>query len=217
MVYQPSQILVQSRFFNGWCPATSLFRNDQVNSVSSEWDIAAPKGRRASQADLAHYKFIDPHDGLEHRLAGKQQQSHCLRKTALGLRWEPWCAGGNEPILCDEDMVRFQRIVQMQGQDLNCISTPQAQAIVRHLRMVRLESAVELLEKFGCPQLAVSIRKDYSVEPPTHQWLKEFASTMDIRVCAPAQLEEMRRKACNSHAIEERIHNQGGRIVRTID
>jgi hypothetical protein len=76
-----------------------------------------------------------------------------LKRTALGLPWEPGQHGGRDPYLCEEDVAAFEGMVVQHANQLNCLTTHQAMYIALFLKKARLVKACDLLESIGSGSL----------------------------------------------------------------
>ena len=56
-------------------------------------------------------------------LSGPVALSHCLRRTALCLWWEPGLTTGPDPYLSTPDANRFRELIVQACDDVNCVTT----------------------------------------------------------------------------------------------
>jgi hypothetical protein len=83
-------------------------------------------------------------DEEERYLSGPAVLATCLRRTALGLYWEPGMKGGRDPYLCDEDAADIEGLVVQHANQMNCPTTLQAIDIAWFLNKTPLIS-IELI------------------------------------------------------------------------
>ena len=125
--------------------------------------------------------------------------SRIVKRTACGKHWDKYMKGGRDSLLSDLDISEFVKIVEERESDINCISTCEARKIAIHLQELRIEKARKLLFMCGCYNLANEL---HTIEPdPT--WLLKMARRHGLSIVPRAELEKMRRIACDKTAIQE--------------
>jgi hypothetical protein len=172
---------IQQRFFHA---QDKLRSYAQVLSLVTYPDPNAPDGVVPARLLLSEPKAL----------------STCLRRTALGLFWEPGYQGGTDHYLCHDDVAKFEAMVVQHANQMNCITTAQAIDIAWFLKRARYLQASDLLNSIESFTLATQLRNT-KVEPPDKTWIYKFAQTIGVDVMTPETLEAARRKSCNTVAI----------------
>ena len=137
--------------------------------------------------------------GLRHKLTDKII-GRVLYRTATGKYWDKKAEGGGESILSDLDISKFIRIVQERENDINCLSTCQAEKIALRLIHERAENAHELLMMCNCPKLAAKVKVVTDIDST---WLNNLAKRLNLNIVPKSDLETMRRIACDKVSIED--------------
>ena len=114
--------------------------------------------------------------------------------------WNKKLGGGGETILSDLDTVKFIEIVHERENDINCLSTCQAQKIALNLQNERAEKAFELLNMCKCPTLAAKVKVVFNIDL---KWLENMTERHNLNIVPKSDLETMRRIACGKVSIEE--------------
>jgi hypothetical protein len=149
----------------------------------------------------------------QRQLSGPAALRTCLKRTALGLVWEPGQSGGRDPYLCEEDVAAFEGMVVQHANQMNCLTTHQAMYIAFFLRKARLVKASDLLESIGSVELAVRVREQ-KIEQPDPSWLAQFANKVGISVLTPQDIEQERRHSCNVKAVNAFFERFSGELSR---
>jgi hypothetical protein len=159
---------------------------------------AQARWRRYRQV-LERFIYLSPDGELCH-LSGPKAFSRCLRRTALGLFWEPGRVVGRDPFLCQEDAMILEGIIVAQANDLNAITKREAVDFAYMLKMGRHIKAVDLLRSIGSTELAVELQSQ-PIEEPDPTWLNLFCERLGISIRSPQQIEAERAQHCTSHKI----------------
>jgi hypothetical protein len=106
----------------------------------------ALRSYRAVLASVTYRGLIT--DEIKH-LSSCRALATCLKRTALGLCWEPGMTGGTHPYLCDEDAMAFEGLVVQEAANMNCITTQQAMKIAWFLKRTRYKLAIDFVSSIG--------------------------------------------------------------------
>jgi hypothetical protein len=162
----------------------------------------------SAQAIMGSYRkvidtvpFFIPDTEEAQYLAGPSPLKTCLKRTALGLSWEPGMRGGTDPYLCAEDVSTFEGLIVEHTGAMKCISTREALSIAHHLKTTRHQTAIALLESIGSRGLADDLREQ-CISEPDPSWLNHFCRTIGISIMNPMSIEHARRHSCNTVAIQ---------------
>ena len=142
-----------------------------------------------------------------------------LKRTATGKRWDDNMKGGGDRILSDIDMVKFIDIIKERENDVNCLSTCQANKIVQYLQTERIYKAKELLYICHCDKIAAKLH----IKEPDSTWLTNMSKRCNIAIVPRQDLERARRIACDDHAIREffskhsNLLNRDPRLIFNMD
>jgi hypothetical protein len=168
---------------------------------------------RCLKAVVATVPYPDPVTGEEKRLPNVGALQTCLKRAALGLTWLPGHKGGQRAYLCQDDADGFKRILQDRAEKMNCVTTPTAVRLARRLRGIRQRKAIGLLESIGLGGTAAQLRSQV-IKDPDPTWLNHFAERMDLHLKNPQPIEQARRRACNTVAIETFFERFGALMQR---
>ena len=150
--------------------------------------------------------FIDRLMGLTYDIICKRYHltdkilGRVLYRTARGKFWNKKMKGGGETLLSDLDAARFVDIVHERENDINCLSTCQAEKIALELLHERAEKAFELLNMCNCPKLAGKVKVVLHMDS---KWLDDLTKRHNLNIVPKSDLETMRRIACDKVSIED--------------
>jgi hypothetical protein len=153
--------------------------------------------------------YLDPATGEKKYLSGPKVLLTCLRRTSLGLLWEPGYRGGSDPYLCHDDSQALKDFIVDQAGEMHCITKHQATVAAYLLRVRRQKKAIELLESIGCRETADYMRSETIAEPGP-SWINAFCARSQINIRARQSIQQARAAHCNTNAI--RTFSKGLRI-----
>ena len=140
--------------------------------------------------------LLDKLEGATYDMIRKKYKISCdavveriLMRTACGKAWKRKMKGGGEPIFSALDSFKLIRIVKERAEDINCLSTCEARAIIYNLQTARIQKAREILYQCNCQSLASKVR----MRDPDSSWLSKMSQRSGISFMAPEQLETLRR------------------------
>jgi hypothetical protein len=105
--------------------------------------------------------------------------------------------GGRDPSLSLLDMPRFRDEILERAAELNCITRRDALVFAFDLTLRRRRIAAMLLE---AANLEIP-DKFLSLTSPSPEWLNTIVQELDLKICAPQELEVTRRCFCDHGAI----------------
>jgi hypothetical protein len=148
---------------------------------------------RCQQPTFWTYQLL----GDKFKIKREEALRHAIIRTAYGLYWEPGMTGGQDPYLSRLDRAKFHQNVLEQAGDLNCITRRDALLLACDLLRARRKTAASLLR-------TAAIKPPFDimeVEPPSPEWLNGVARELELKICAPQELEAARRQFCDHAAI----------------
>jgi hypothetical protein len=104
---------------------------------------------------------------------------------------------GHDPYLSPLDLPTFCAHVLARAAELNCITRRGALILAFDLALQRRGITVMLFEG-ACFELPPEF---LSITPPSPEWLNGIAGELDLRICAPRELEAARRYFCDYEAL----------------
>jgi hypothetical protein len=170
-----------------------------ITSIQRRFFLAQ-NALRSYRAVLASVTYRDQITDEIRHLSSCRGLATCLKRTALGLRWQPGMTGGTDPYLCDEDAMAFEGFIVQEAANLNCITTQQAIKIAWFLKRTRHKLAIDLLCAIGSKALAGALMLRM-VERPDDSWLGRFMERLGISIMTPENIERARRYHCNVAAV----------------
>jgi hypothetical protein len=105
--------------------------------------------------------------------------------------------GGRDPYLSPFNLPTFRDHVLARAAELNCITRGDALILAFDLAFQRRRMSVMLLEA-ACLELSPEL---LNITPPSPEWLNKIAGELDLRICAPQELEAARCCFCDYEAI----------------
>lgn len=124
----------------------------------------------------------------------------CLLRTAQGYPWKLSHEGGRLPYLCCDDAIILINLIENKSEDLESMPTSIVVEIAHELKIKRAQYSKQMLESLGCPRLAQRI--DLNPEPPTIQWLSQWAKSNNLNIKIAESLDKTRRRTCNVFIIQ---------------
>jgi hypothetical protein len=132
-------------------------------------------------------------------ISGNTALVHCLTRTIQGKRWTPGMAGGRDGDLSVIDSRLFRENIRTAMQEINCLTTFDGISLAFELQKRRYKSALTLL--IVMRSLIYTRHLYWPEEVPTGDWLRHFCHAQGIGICAPQELELVRRIHCSSDAV----------------
>jgi hypothetical protein len=179
---RPFMILI-----SGFSPAQLTYFNAQAKPRSC-WHVC----ERVSDVDSTtrETKFLrDPRVLLA-----------CLRRTSLGLFWEPGHTGGTDYYLCHDDREALKHFITEQINEMNCITTYEETTAAYMLRIARQKKTIRLLESIGCHERAAQMWRETIAEPDPN-WINTFCAGSQISIRARQTIQPARYVRCNTNSI----------------
>jgi hypothetical protein len=127
-----------------------------------------------------------------------------LLRIACGLFWQIGMEGGRDRYLSLLNMSQLRGEILERAAELNCITRRDALVFAFDLALRCRRIAVMLLEAAN-----LEIPDEFlSLTSPLPEWLNNIAQELDLKICAPQELEAARRCFCNYGVISFFIHFQ---------
>ena len=114
----------------------------------------------------------------------------CLRRTAVGLYWEPGISGGTDPYLCDEDLIALVNYITDNARDANTLTVRDVLDAARELKRQRAHRAVAELVRLNNSKLT----KDICLEltEPSRSWVNDFCLRNGLKLAHRTEIERSR-------------------------
>jgi hypothetical protein len=105
--------------------------------------------------------------------------------------------GGRDPYLSPLDLGKFREIVLERAADLNCITRRDTLLLACDLSLRRRRIARMLLET-----ARLRIPEDLlDVTPPSPEWVNQIGAELELKICAPQEIDAARRHFCDHDSI----------------
>jgi hypothetical protein len=138
----------------------------------------------ANPADWTYSRIRETY-GIKRNEASR----HALRKTSGELFWDPGMGSGRDSYLSPLDLPTFRDHVLARASELNCITRRDPLILAFDLALQRRRISVMLLEA-ACLELSPEF---LDIIPPSPEWLNGIVGELDLRICAPQELEAAHR------------------------
>ena len=129
-----------------------------------------------------------------------------VKKTALGLPWEPNSKGGRNPFLCPTDLntLKEEAIDRCQA-GTNFIELDEFLELALEIKISRMLLAARFLKTINCDKFASHLNAEEELEP-SRQWVNITVQNLGLSLELPSTIEEERFDAASKNLIKRFFH-----------
>jgi hypothetical protein len=132
----------------------------------------------------------------------------CLIRTAFGRYW-PKPDGGRDEYLSPPDLLAFAEVVRQKTNEFDCITREEACTLAYNLNLQRRRRAQKMLAAAQC----TTMRHLKECGKPTCEWLYKVAEELNLKICRPQAIEDVRRIFCDIPSITS-FFQRFGDVIR---